>query len=280
MIDLFGIITRVMLGAATPAQPAPMASSQAIVQSVPVMAAPGAAASANDVVDSVQKFYANIKQVTAQFRQSVTNDTFGSTKTSDGTVWIMKPGKMRWDYLEKKKTKVEVKKSFISNGTNLYVVEHDNMQVVKKNLQNDLMPVAVSFLYGKGDLKTEFNAEIDKTNKYGAKGEVVLKLTPKKASAQYKNLFLVVSPDNFRVTQSIIIDSSNNVNHFRFFAPDFEKAIRESWFEFDERSVKNYRIVDADQEAKQQGSAGSAAMPPKLPAVPPATPAPAPAPKK
>ena len=113
MFDLFGIITRVMLGTATPAQPA-------IVQSVPIVAAPGAGsatASANDVVDSVQKFYANIKQVTAQFRQSVTNDTFGSTKTSDGTVWIMKPGKMRWDYLEKKKTKVEVKKSFISNGT-------------------------------------------------------------------------------------------------------------------------------------------------------------------
>lgn len=268
MFDLFGIITRVMLGTATPAQPQ-------IVQSIPVVAAPGAGsavASANDVVDSVQKFYANIKQVTAQFRQSVTNETFGSTKTSDGTVWIMKPGKMRWDYLEKKKTKVEVKKSFISNGTNLYVVEHDNMQVVKKNLQNDLMPVAVSFLYGKGDLKTEFNAELDKSGKYGAKGDVVLKLTPKKPSAQYKNLFLVVSPDNFRVTQSIIVDSSNNVNHFRFFAPDFEKAIKESWFEFDERSVKNYRIVDADQEAAKQGSAAGsgAAMPPKLPAVPPA----------
>jgi outer membrane lipoprotein carrier protein len=279
MFDLFGIITRVMLGAATPAQPA-------IVQSAPLVAAPGAGsattASANDVVDSVQKFYANIKQVTAQFRQAVTNDTFGSTKTSDGTVWIMKPGKMRWDYLEKKKTKVEVKKSFISNGTNLYVVEHDNMQVVKKSLQNDLMPVAVSFLYGKGDLKSEFNAELDKSGKYGAKGEVVLKLTPKKASAQYKNLFLVVSPDNYRVTQSIIIDSSNNVNHFRFFAPDFEKAIKDTWFEFDERSVKNYRVVDADQEGKQQGSAaGSAAMPPKLPAVPaPAPKTPAPAPKK
>jgi outer membrane lipoprotein carrier protein len=274
---------------------APAPAQPAIIQLAPIAGAPaggsGSAvavtASASDVVDNVQKFYANIKQVTAQFRQAVTNDTFGSTKTSDGTVWIMKPGKMRWDYLEKKKTKVEVKKSFISNGTNLYVVEHDNMQVVKKNLANDLMPVAVSFLYGKGDLKTEFNSELDKSNKYGAKGELVLKLTPKKASAQYKNLFLVVSPDNYRVTQSIIIDSSNNVNHFRFFAPDFEKAIKDTWFEFDERSVKNYRIVDADAEAKQQqeqnkGSAApagsGAAMPPKLPAVPPA-PSPAPAKK-
>ncbi|HLL23360.1 MAG TPA: outer membrane lipoprotein carrier protein LolA [Kofleriaceae bacterium] len=272
MIDLFGIITRVVLGTSNPAQPA-------IAQSIPAIAAPGttaATASANDVVDSVQKFYATIKQVTAQFRQAVTNDTFGSTKTSDGTVWIMKPGKMRWDYLEKKKTKVEVKKSFISNGVNLYVVEHDNMQVVQKNLANDLMPVAVSFLYGKGDLKSEFNAELEKSGKYGAKGEVVLKLTPKKPSAQYKNLILVVSPDNYRVTQSIIIDSSNNVNHFRFFTPDFEKPIKDSWFEFDKNSVKNYRVIDADQEAKQQDQrGGSAALPPKLPAVPqtpPATP--------
>jgi outer membrane lipoprotein carrier protein len=271
MIGILEIVTRIMLGNSP--QPA-------IVQSVPVIAAPGpgsaiaASVSANEAVDNVQKFYANIKQVTAQFRQAVTNETFGSTKTSDGTVWIMKPGKMRWDYLEKKKTKVEVKKSFISNGTNLYVVEHDNMQVVKKNLQNDLMPVAVSFLYGKGDLKTEFNAELDKSGKYGAKGDIVLKLTPKKPSAQYKNLILVVSPDNYRVTQSIIIDSSNNVNHFRFFAPDFEKPIKDTWFEFDERSVKNYRVVDADVEANK-GSAAEPAMPPKLPAVPPA-----PAPKK
>ena len=37
------------------------------------------------------------------------------------------------------------------------------------------------------------------------------------------------------------------MNHFRFFAPDFEKPIKDAWFEFDERSVPNYRIVDADQ---------------------------------
>ncbi len=65
---------------------------------------------------------------------------------------IAKPGKMRWDYREKRKDAVVVKKSFISNGQTLYDVEHDNKQVIKKNLSQDLMPVAVSFLYGKGDL--------------------------------------------------------------------------------------------------------------------------------
>jgi len=277
MIDLASIITRIVLGAAPAAAPAPAPAAHRptpaahrpvarIVASAPLVAAPGAVDNTqpNAVVDQVQKFYGTIKQVTAQFRQAVTNDTFGSTKTSDGMVYIMKPGKMRWDYLEKKKDKVEVKKSFISNGTNLYVVEHDNMQVMKKNLQQDLMPVAVSFLYGKGDLKTEFNAEFDTSGKYGAKGELVLKLTPKRPSAQYKNLFLVVSPTDYHVTQSVIIDSSNNVNHFRFFAPDFTKPIKESWFEFDERSVKSYRVVDADSQGSN-GAPAPSSSPSKAP---------------
>ena len=91
-----------------------------------------------------------------------------------------------------------------------------------------------------------------KTNakEIGGKDEIVLKLTPKQPSAQYKSLFLVVNKTDFHVSQSIIIDSSGNVNHFRFFAPDFEEAIKDSWFEFDPRSVPNYRVVDADQQQK------------------------------
>ena len=276
-MSLLAIIARTALGLATstalaaspsprpvpppparPASPAP-APARHIAPSAALLAAPAVPSTAVEVVDRVQQFYAGIKQVTALFRQEVTNDTFGSTKSSDGTVWIMKPGKMRWDYVEKKKTGNEVKKSFISNGNYLYVIEHDNKQVWKKNLERDLMPVAVSFLYGKGDLKAEFNAELDKTAKYGAKDDVVLRLTPKQPSAQYKNLYLVVSPKDFHVSQSVIIDASNNVNHFRFFSPDFEKSIKDSWFEFDERSVKNYRITDAD--ASKNGIAGTPGAP-------------------
>ena len=133
------------------------------------------------------------------------------------------------------------------------------------------MPVAATFLYGKGDLKAEFNAELDKTGKYGEKDDLVLRLSPKQPSAQYKNLYLVVSPKDFHVSQSVIVDSSSNVNHFRFFAPDFEKPIKETLFEFDERSVKNYRVIDAD--ASKDGLAGTGAQLPPAPAkAPPAKP--------
>jgi outer membrane lipoprotein carrier protein len=278
-MSLFGIIARTVLGLAPvppsiagPGQPqlatsAPLAAAPAAAAAAanPPAAPPAAPPSALDVVDHVQQFYAGISRVTASFRQSVTNDTFGSTKTSDGTVWIAKPGKMRWDYLDKKKAtgQVEVKKSFISNGKYLYVVEHDNKQVVKKSLERDLMPVAVSFLYGKGDLRAEFSPEIDRTGSYGDKTDIVLKLTPKQPSAQYKNLYLVVSPSDFHVSQSVIVDSSNNINHFRFYAPDFQKPVKDTFFEFDERSVKNYRVIDAD--ASRDAAANPAPVPAKLP---------------
>src|SRR5580704_14496481 len=64
-----------------------------------------AAPAANYVVDQVQKFYANITNVTATFQQTVHNAQFGTDKTSTGTVWLKKPGKMRWDYIEKKNNK-------------------------------------------------------------------------------------------------------------------------------------------------------------------------------
>ena len=261
-MNLFGIITRVFLGSTSPqAQPAPAQPAIVVAVTAPTGTAVADTASAADTVDKVQKFYSSVNQVSALFKQTVTYATFGTTKESNGKLWIQKPGKMRWDYSEKKKDVVVVKKSFISNGSYLYMVEHDNKQVVKKNLQNDLMPVAVSFLYGKGDLKAEFNADLDKSGKFGTKEEIVLKLTPKKPSAQYKSLTLVVATSDFHVTQSIIIDSSDNVNHFRFYSPDFKAAVDARWFEFDEKSVKNYRIVDADQ---QQQGAGSATPDPTL----------------
>jgi outer membrane lipoprotein carrier protein len=247
LIDLIGLIFTAQLGSAAPAK-APVPA--------PVPTATPQKLGATDIVDKVQKFYAGIDHVTAQFQQSVHNSTFGQDKVSSGQLWIEKPGKMRWDYLDKKGTDVIRKKSFISNGTTLWAVDNDNKQVMKKNLAQDLMPVAITFLYGKGDLKGEFNAELDGKSSYGGKGDYVLKLTPKKPSAQYKMLYLVVDPTQYRVKESVIIDSSNNSNHFQFFAPDFEKKFDATkTFEFNEKSVPNYRIVDGDAPQKDVPSA-------------------------
>ena len=196
---------------------------------------------AGQVVSKVQLFYTDNQQLTALFRQTYTNATFGKKSVSDGKVWIKKPGKMRWDYQGKR---IKVKKSFISDGSTLWAIEHDNKQVFKQNLGENMLPVAVTFLYGKGDLSRDFEAVLDSSAKYGKSSDYVLSLTPRVPSAQYKKLYLVVDPGNFRVKQSIVIEASGNVNHFRFFNPDTKRPVKDSWFVVNLKMIRSYRIVD------------------------------------
>jgi len=176
----------------------------------PAIAKAPPVASADELVKRVQTYYAQTQKLQANFRQEYTNTTFGRTSKSDGRVFIAKPGKMRWDY-----DKPEVK-YFISDGTTLWVYETSTKQAFQQNLKDQILPVAVTFLYGQGDLATEFKADLD-PGKYGAKDDLCVKLTPKKPEAQYKNLWLVVDPADFHVKESIILEASDNVNHFTFF---------------------------------------------------------------
>ncbi len=214
------------------------------------LAAPTAVAaglSANQIVGKVQAFYGRTKHLQAKFRQTYTNKIFGKKSVSDGKVYIKKPGKMRWDYVRNRK----IRKSFISDGTTLWAVEHHNRQVFIKDLKENMLPVAVTFLYGKGDLRRDFRASMDSSGKFGAKGDYVIVLKPKKPS-QYKSLRLVVAADDFRVKQSIVTESSGNINHFRFYEPNTTRVPKDAWFYFNVKKVKNYRVVKGNPQSKRK----------------------------
>jgi len=167
-----------------------------------------------EVVTGVQAYYKSVQKLSADFRQEYTNTTFGKTSISDGRVFIAKPGKMRWDYA--RTAGRPEKKYFISDGTTLWVYEEAQKQAFEQNLRDQLLPVAVTFLYGQGSLSDEFKPELDTSGKYGGKDDYVVKLTPKKPSAQYKQLWLVVDPADFHVKESVILEASDNLNRFAF----------------------------------------------------------------
>jgi outer membrane lipoprotein carrier protein len=183
---------------------------------------------AADVVIKVQAYYNGITKLQSDFRQEYTNTIYGRSSTSDGKLYIAKPGKMRWDY------KQPEKKHFISDGTTLWVYEEDAAQAYMQPLADVVLPVAVTFLYGKGDLSAEFNVALD-PGKYGGKDDTCVKLTPKQPSAQYKNLWLVVDPTDYHVKESIILEASDNVNHFTFSgikSNDKASKVKDSLFKF------------------------------------------------
>ena len=223
----------------------------AVVALVAATAAQPSTPAAATVLGNVQRFYANANHLTAAFRQVVTNATFNTRTTSTGNLWVAKPALFRWDYQEKIGDAVRLSKTFVFDGTTLWFLDHKNKQLFQ-NRASGVLPVAVSFLTG-GNLATQFNVAFDTSGKYGGTGAVVLELTPKQPSAQYKALFFVVEAPDSHVKESIVIDSSGDTNEFDFYNPDFTSTVKPSWFRVNPASVPTYQVVVV-------GSAGSGSM--------------------
>ena len=236
----------------TPSAPCLLSSTIAAVPEVATAEASATPAkSASAILGRVQKFYEGNAHLKAKFRQEVINATFGKSTISDGRVFIAKPGKMRWDFYGKKTRNRDrkVSRSFVSNGEGLFAVFHDTKQVFVKSMEDDLLPVAITFLHGTGNLLSDFDAEIDKSGKYGTPDDVVLKLKPKAANAQYKFLWLVVAPNNYRVRESIVLNAKEDVNHFRFFEPDFSSHVPGNLFTVDH---PDYDVVDRNSKPNRK----------------------------
>ena len=200
---------------------------------------------ADEIIGKVQSFYQDTKKLSADFRQEFTNTTFGKTSNSDGRLYIAKPGKMRWDYAKPEK------KYFISDGTTLWVYEEAARQAFEKTLKDEILPVAVTFLYGKGDLRAEFTASLD-PGKYGAPDDLVVKLVPKKPEAQYKALWLIVDPTDFHVKESVILEATENLNHFTFLnvKQNAQAKVEDKHFKFVPPS--GVKVIKGGEEGKQK----------------------------
>ncbi|MBA3453685.1 MAG: outer membrane lipoprotein carrier protein LolA [Deltaproteobacteria bacterium] len=242
-----------------------------------IVLAPGIAAaqpawaklSAPEVLAKVDATYASAKGVSASFTQTVVNTTFGTTTVSTGTVYVARPDKMRWDYTTKKQS---LDKSFIFDGTTLWVVEPANRQVLKHTVVSGTMPAAISFLTGGGGLTKEFTAKAPSAPNQHVPGAVVIELSPKQPTAQYTRLLLVIDPTAWTVARSIVTDANGASNTFEFAGVNLKAKHNASIFQFNPQRVPTYKVVTVAPPAASPTTSK------KLPAPAPAK-SPAPAPK-
>ncbi|MCP4445135.1 MAG: outer membrane lipoprotein carrier protein LolA [Myxococcales bacterium] len=208
---------------------------------------------AQDIIGKVQNFYNTTNSFTASFSQTVRNTTFSKLKMSIGKVYILKPGKMRWDYkndpASHKRGGPKVSRSFISDGKHLWAVMHKNKQFYKESLDGSALPVAVSFLMGTGNLLNDFNVTMEKAGKFGSKSDILLLLTPKVPSARYKKLWLVVDPSNYAVKQSVVLNTKGDTNSIVFSKVVLDSGkLRKGHFIFNEAANKDYSHIKPPQD--------------------------------
>src|SRR5262249_53987989 len=135
-------------------------------------------------------------------------------------------------------------KSIVSDGAHLWVIDQDNKEVVVKDLRADPLPAAATFLTGKGKLHRQFSAALDVSGTYGGAGATVVLLVPKRRTAAYAKLYLVVDASG-AVSQTVVVDAAGNTSVFAFGDVDTATAIDDRLFAVDTsvQKLRHYRIV-------------------------------------
>src|SRR3954468_7812309 len=108
------------------------------------------AVSVDRVAEDLDRHYNELRSLRATF--SETYRGAGITRTESGTLWLSRPGKMRWEYTEPRE------KLFVSDGKTAYFYVPGERQARKAPLDRlDDLRSPLRYLLGKTKLKKEFD---------------------------------------------------------------------------------------------------------------------------
>jgi len=135
----------------------------------------------------------------------------GMDRTESGTLWLKKPGKMRWEYRSPKE------KLFLSDGKDAWFYVPGERQVRRtavKKLDDLRSPLA--FLLGKTRLEKELQGlSLAPDLRPLAAGDVVLRGVPKALADRVSQVLLEISPESW-ISRILIEEVDGSVTEYRF----------------------------------------------------------------
>jgi len=169
------------------------------------LVSPAHAQELDTVVDGLEATYGRMNDLRAEFTQVARNKSLGEDVKAEGTVYLKKGGKMRWEY------KSPSPQQIVSDGTYLWVYTPELNQVNKGDAPKALAGPAGSFLQGLGKVREEFTVRfLNPANKTDGTGRPVLDLTPKKPTPLLMRLVLTLDPKDYVVRQAVLYDQLQN----------------------------------------------------------------------
>ena len=157
------------------------------------MAATSAAWAASDVhaiAQAVDDHYNHLKTLQAEFTESYRG--LGTERSESGTLWLKKPGKMRWEY------RSPSEKLFLSDGRETWFYVPADRQVRKTSLKElDDLRSPLAFLLGKAKLEKELDGlSLAPDITAASSGDVVLRGVPKALADRVNQVILEITPEN------------------------------------------------------------------------------------
>ncbi|MBI2202716.1 MAG: outer membrane lipoprotein chaperone LolA [Candidatus Rokubacteria bacterium] len=175
------------------------------------VAAPAAAQPLDGVIRDVETAYGKLNDLKAEFSQSAFNKSLNQTIQAQGTVFVKKGGKLRWEYRE------PTVQEIVSDGKTLWVYTPQLSQVNTGPAPEALAGPAGSFLAGLGKLREHFDVRfLNPAQPKDGDGNWTLDLTPKQALPTLSRLVLGVDPREFLVRRAVVYDQFENTVTMRF----------------------------------------------------------------
>jgi outer membrane lipoprotein carrier protein len=199
----------------------------AIVVSVLVagLAGAGRTADVKTLAAAVDAHYNHLRSLEAEFTELYRGS--GMERTESGTLWLKKPGKMRWEYRSPKE------KVFVSDGKDAWFYVPEDRQARKtaaKKLEDVRSPLA--FLLGKTRLEKELQGlslapDIEPLQA----GDVVLRGVPTALADRVGEIVLEVSPEN-QIVRIVIQGVDGAATEYRFSDQKEDVSIADGKFGF------------------------------------------------
>ncbi len=180
------------------------------------------------VVARLETTYRETRDLKAEFKQAALNKTLNQTIEGQGTVWLKKPGKMRWEF------KKPTPQTIVSDGKSLWIYTPELKQVTVSEAPATLgAGPAGAFLMGMGRLREEFTIRfLNPANPTDANGHAVLDLRPKKREPTLARLVVTVDPAESLIRTAVIYDVLENTVTIRFTTIEMNRGLPENFFAF------------------------------------------------
>ncbi len=161
------------------------------------------------IAQAVDDHYDHLRTLQAEFTELY--EGAGMQRTESGTLWLKKPGKMRWEYRSPKE------KLFLSDGQNAWFYVPGDKQARRTSVKklNDLRS-PLGFLLGKTKLEKELQglSWVPDEKPVNA-GDVLLRGAPKALAGQVNAILLEITPAH-EIARIVLDQEDGSTTEFRF----------------------------------------------------------------
>lgn len=172
---------------------------------------------ASAAADAMQEFFNGLQTFSADFTQEVVDGNNRSLQQSSGRVWIKRPGRFRWDYLE------PYQQQIVADGERLWTWDRDLEQVTVQPVDEVITATPAMLLSDSGRIGEVF--DITRAD------DGSVRLVPNTADSNVTGLNLYF--DNGMLARISAQDTFGNTTHFSFSRLDRNPQLANDLFKFE-----------------------------------------------